>query len=59
MALFSRVKRYVRIVNTIIKDIGVIRITTYHQQNVIAQSNITFLIAMKQVSLFPPPAQIN
>ena len=42
MALFSRVKRYVRIVNTIIKDAGVIRITTYHQQNVIARSSFFF-----------------
>ena len=42
MALFSWVKRYVRIVNTIIKDAGVIRITTYHQQNVIARSSFFF-----------------
>ena len=42
MALFSWVKRYVRIVNTIIKDAGVIRITTYHQQNVIARSSVFF-----------------
>lgn len=42
MALFSWVKRYVRIVNTIIKDAVVIRITTYHQQNVIARSSFFF-----------------